>query len=168
MKLTPNFALEEFTVSDTALRAGIDNNPSSEVAAHLYSLTCGLEKVRSILGVPMKILSGYRCEALEKVLCQRDYEGWCRRHWRNADSQSWEDYFAAKAHPRGYAADFIAPAYGSPLQIVRAILQTGLAFDQLIQEGNWVHVSFAPEARGQVLTASFAPGTGDPSYTKGV
>jgi len=39
---------------------------------------------------------------------------------------------------------------------------SGIAFDQLIEEGSWVHASFDPRLRGQVLTATFKDGT--PSY----
>ena len=66
----------------------------------------------------------------------------------------------------GYAADFVCPDFGSPLKIVKALAATGIQFDKLIQEGTWVHISFAPEARRQLLTAHFGPnGT---SYTAGV
>jgi len=167
MKLTPNFTLEEFTVSDTAERAGIRNEVSPEVAAHLYTLACGLEKIRGILGAPMKVLSGYRCEQLERVLCQKAYAAWCTRHGRQANAASWSDYFAGKAHPKGFAADFICPGFGTPLTIVHALQQTNLKWDQLIQEGSWVHVSFDPQMRQQVLTAHFEVATGTPSYTQG-
>jgi hypothetical protein len=43
---------------------------------------------------------------------------------------------------------------------------SGIAFDQIILEGSWVHVSFDPRLRGQVLTATFNAGT--PTYTNGV
>lgn len=168
MKLTPHFELEEFTVSDTAERMGIANTPNAEIAAHLFTLACGLEKIRGVLGVPMRILSGYRCEQLERVLCNKDYAAWCSRHGRKLDAASWEDYFNGKAHPKGYAADFIAPAFGSPLAVVKKLQGSGIRFDQLIQEGSWVHVSFAPMMRQEVLTAHFSAGTGQPSYTRGV
>lgn len=169
MKLTPNFTLEEFTVSDTAERTGIRNEASPEVAAHLYTLACGLEKIRGILCSPIKVLSGYRCEQLERLLCRKDFEAWCGRHGvPPAAQESWALYFAGKAHPKGFAADFICPGFGSPLAIVKRLQQTNLKWDQLIQEGSWVHVSFDPKMRQEVLTAHFAAATGTPSYTQGV
>ena len=167
MNLTPNFMLEELTASDTATRMGIVNAPSATVAAHLYTLAAGLEKVRILLGAPMHILSGYRCETLEHVLCQKDWERWCGVHGHQLDQAGWAAYFATKAHPQGFAADFIAPAAGDPLTIVRKIQAAGAEFDQLLQEGTWVHISFAPAMRKQVLTVHFATGTGVPSYTQG-
>ncbi|MBC7169233.1 D-Ala-D-Ala carboxypeptidase family metallohydrolase, partial [Phenylobacterium sp.] len=60
------------------------------------------------------------------------------------------------AHMRGDAADFICPKGGSPLAICRALaIQDDLPFDQLIEEGTWVHLGFAAEGRRprrQVLT----------------
>ena len=42
------------------------------------------------------------------------------------------------------------------LEIVRKLdAETSLAFDQVIQEGTWVHISFAPTMRRMVLTAHF-------------
>ena len=34
----------------------------------------------------------------------------------------------------------------------RAVAGSQLAFDQLIEEGTWVHISFDPRMRRQVLT----------------
>lgn len=168
MNLTPNFTLEEFTISDTATRAGIANTPPPEVAAHLYTLATGLEKVRAELRVPVKVLSGYRCEQLEKLLCQKDFAGWCKRHGKVMDAAGWAEYFARKAHPKGYAADFIAPRFGSPLQIVKRLQASNLKWDQLLMEGTWVHISFAPAMRQEVLAVTFTPGTGEPVYSQGV
>lgn len=167
MKLTPNFLLEEFTVSDTAERAGIRNYPDPESAAHLFTLSSALEKVRFLLGKPIKILSGYRCEQLERLLCSKDFAAWCGRRGLQANASSWQLYFAGKAHPKGYAADFICPGFGSPLEVVRMLRNSNLKWDQLIQEGSWVHLSVDPQMRQQVLTAHFEVATGTPSYSQG-
>jgi hypothetical protein len=144
VKLTQHFSLEELTFSSTAQRLGIDNTPSLETVARLTVCAMGLEKVRALLGVPMHIDSGYRCPALNKAV----------------------GGVPNSAHVDGYAADFIAPDYGTPLQIARAIAGSGIAFDQCIQEGTWVHVSFDPRARHQALTATFGPNGA--TYTGGV
>jgi putative chitinase len=65
----------------------------------------------------------------------------------------------------GYAADFVCPDFGTPLEVARAIARSGLTFDQVIQEGAWVHLSFDPLARRERLTAKFGPG--GPVYTPG-
>ena len=41
-----------------------------------------------------------------------------------------------------------------------------IGFDQLIREGTWVHVSFDPKMRGQILTAKFVGGIAH--YTEGL
>jgi hypothetical protein len=70
------------------------------------------------------------------------------------------------AHRNGDAVDFICPAYGTPLKICRAIEAAQIQFDQLIQEGSWVHIAFASPMRNEILTAKFTE-TG-PQYTKGL
>ena len=144
-KLSEHFTLEELTFSATAQRKQIDNNPPAEVLENMKRLAAGLEEVRAALGnKPMRINSGYRSPKLNRAV------GGAR----------------LSAHMAGYAADFVCPDFGSPLKIVKALAATGIQFDKLIQEGTWVHISFAPEARRQLLTAHFGPnGT---SYTAGV
>ena len=56
---------------------------------------------------------------------------------------------------------------GSPLDIVKKIVSYPMIqFDQVIQEGAWVHFSVAPAMRQQVLTAHFVDGVA--RYQKGV
>ena len=139
MNLTIHFKLEEFTESSTAVRLGIDNDPSPEIIAHLQIVADGLERVRDILGVhdfPIMIDSGYRCPKLNAAIGGA----------------------ANSAHMTGYAADFICPKWGEPLDIVKKIADSDLKFDQLIQEGKWVHISFDPQMRQQILTAHFIDG----------
>ena len=145
IKLSEHFTLEELTFSATAQRKQIDNKPPAEVLDNMKRLAAGLEEVRAALGnKPMRINSGYRSPKLNRAV------GGAR----------------LSAHMAGYAADFVCPDFGSPLKIVKALAATGIQFDKLIQEGTWVHISFAPEARRQLLTAHFGPnGT---SYTAGV
>lgn len=72
-------------------------------------------------------------------------------------------------HVQGLAADFKCPAFGTPLTIARHLVQhsTQVRFDQLIQEGSWVHISFvAGRPRGSVLTAHF--GASGVTYSAGL
>ena len=136
MQLTTHFSLEEMVKSSTALRLGIDNTPSEEVQANLQVTAEGLEAVRRVLKLyndPVLIDSGYRCPALNAAV-----------HGSKTS-----------AHMSGWAADFICPGYGTPLQIVKTIEASDLQFDQVIQEGTWVHISFDPRMRREVLTATF-------------
>jgi hypothetical protein len=146
MNLSEHFTLEELVVSSTAVRLDIDNTPSTEVVDHLRVLSSGLEQVRKILNAPMHINSGYRSPELNRVL-----KG-----------------VPNSAHISGYAADFVCPQFGTPLEIVKRVVdEPGLDFDQIIQEGTWVHLSFAPAMRRDILTAHFSGGNGA-TYSKGV
>jgi len=145
MQLSPHFALEELVYSQTAQEGGINNTPSEAVVANLTTQAQGLELVRALLGNPMLVTSGYRCPALNKVV----------------------GGVPDSAHLVGFGTDFKCPAFGTPLQIVEAIVASDIKFDQCIQEGTWVHISFAPAMRQQTLTADFHDG-GETTYTSGV
>ena len=136
MQLTEHFSLEELTFSSTAKRLQIDNSASGDIQANLLVTATGLEAVRNLLAAPMHIDSGFRCPQLNLAV-------------RGAQDS---------AHLTGFAADFTCTQVGTPLDIVRLIQQSHIDFDQLIQEGTWVHISFAPALRRQVLTAHFGPG----------
>lgn len=166
MKLSDNFTLDELAHSDTAVRLGIDNTPPEDVVTNLGLLALGLEQIRKVLERPLTVNSGFRCEALERVLAAKDFAAWCARHGKS-QLTAWPEYFARKVHPRGFAADFICPSFGTPLEIVRVVKASGIKFDQLIEEGTWVHASFDPQLRGEVLTAKFDK-DGAPSYSTGV
>lgn len=134
MKLSEHFSLEELTASETAARLGLDNEPPPEVEANLLRLALALEDVRDLLGgVPIIISSGYRAPAVNTAV-----------HGSKTS-----------AHVYGLAADFIAPAYGSPFEVCLA-LKGMMSYDQLIHEyGRWVHLGLAAEGktpRGQLLT----------------
>ena len=145
--VTPNFSLSEFIDSDTATRLNIDNTPSPEAESNLRLVTIpGMQAIRELLAVPVIIKSGYRSRLLNAAV-------------RGAPSSQ---------HLTGNAADFVAPAYGSPLRICEYLVKNmdRIKFDQLIQEGAWVHVSFAVHRRNEVLTAHFS--SAGVSYTPGL
>lgn len=145
MQLTEHFALSEFVYSATADAQGIDNTPAAEVIANLTTTAHGLELVRSLLGFPLRITSGYRCPTLNKAV-----KG-----------------VPNSAHLTGFAADIVCPEFGTPLQIVQAVVKSGIRFDQCIMEGTWAHISFDPAMRQETLTASF-DANGNATYTHGV
>lgn len=60
-------------------------------------------------------------------------------------------------HTIGAAVDFVCPSFGTPKEICKSLtLQTHvLNYNQLIQEGTWVHISFPPDGqigKHEVLT----------------
>jgi zinc D-Ala-D-Ala carboxypeptidase len=132
MKLTTNFDLAEFTLSETAARRGIDNDPPSDIMVNLLELATALETIRARLGSPIVISSGYRSPDLNAAI--------------GGSPNS--------AHMRGWAADLTCPGFGSPLEVCRAIAQMPrFRFDQIIHEfGGWCHLSVDPRFRMQTLT----------------
>jgi hypothetical protein len=137
MQLTPHFSLAELTTTNTK----IDNIPSKEVIEVLRTTAFYMEKVREILGnVAITINSGYRSPDVNRQV--------------GGTSNS--------SHTYGYAVDFTA--YGhTPLTISNILSKSNLKFDQLIYEKTWVHISFDPRMRGNILTLK-----GKGKYVKGI
>jgi hypothetical protein len=136
-QLSPHFLLEEFIISQTAERRGIDNTPTAQIVNHLRQLCVQiLEPARVALG-PMRISSGYRCPPLNAAV--------------GGSSTS--------AHMVGYAAD-VLPVAASKHDFA-VWVRDHCAFDQIIMEYGesvnnpaWVHVSCDPRARRATLRAS--------------
>jgi len=145
MRISPHFTLDEAVFSSTAQRKGIDNTPPADVLENMKKAADQLEVVRVLMSRPIHVDSWYRCEPLNKAV-------------GGAPNS---------AHKSGWAIDFICPDFGTPLEIVRAIIdEPAIRFDQCIQEGKWVHISFDPKYRRSIMTAHFGPnGT---TYTQGV
>ena len=161
--MSAHFTLAEMAFSDTATRLGIDNSIPAWLMKVADSTMSNMEQVRAILNVPVQINSAYRCEALERVLCQKDFVAWCLRHKKDP-AKDWPLYYVNKDHPKLLAVDFKAPAFGTPEQIVAKLVKSPLMFKQLICEGTWVHIAFGGTKR-EVMTATFSNGT--PTYTMG-
>lgn len=133
MNLTEHFTLEELIASVKGSALGIDNTPSEIIAGNLKLVAEALEEVRAFLIAPLHVNSGYRCPLLNAAV------GGAHN----------------SRHMLGLAADFIAPDFGTPLEICRAIVASGIVFDQLIYEHTWVHLGLpvvGDEPRRQVLT----------------
>lgn len=133
-----HFTLEEMYASETAERTGINNVPSDNIKRVITDITIpNMELVRAILGNnSITINSCYRGPTLNRFL--------------NGAQTS--------AHLQGFAVDFTCKAFGTPEQITRILELSNLKYDQLIYEGTWVHISFAPAMRQQTLTATFSKG----------
>lgn len=147
MRLSEHFTLEEFLLSETATRLGIDNTPTDEIIENLKRTAKHMEDVRVRLGDNViSVSSGYR--------------SWALNHAIGGSKKSY--------HPYGLAVDFNCHRFGKPLDVCRAIAETDIPFDQLIHEGGvWVHIGFAltgDAPRREMLTAFF-PG---PIYKQGL
>ena len=144
--LTPHFSFEELTASDYATRFGIDNTPRADLLANGQMLANGLERVRAILALPIHVSSGYRSAKLNHAV------------GGSKDSK----------HMAFLAADFTCHRFGSPADVARELAEhyAEIGFQTLIFEGFWVHIDFADDPKGIVLTAHFGPGP--TTYTKGL
>ena len=122
---SPNFSMDELTHSDTAERHGIDNTPNDNEKENLYKLAMEMEDVRELLNnKPIFVSSGYRCLALNELLGSKP----------------------TSAHTRGLAVDYTCRQFGTPNEIVFAIINSKIEFDQIILEHNsWVHISFCED-----------------------
>lgn len=130
-KLSENFTIAEALRSETAARRGISNAPNKKQLEAIKYTAQQMEQVRKALNnQPISPSSWFRNTEVNKAVGGVS----------NSD------------HMTGYAVDFACPRFGSPLEVCRAIIASGLKFDQLIWEyGRWVHVSFAPAMRQNVL-----------------
>ena len=132
LRLSKNFTLTEMTVSQTAARQGIANDPPEAAIAALRQLcTEVLEPVRQHFDRPVIVSSGYRSPELNRAI------------GGSGSSQ----------HCKGEAADFTVPGV-SVLDLARW-MHRNLDYDQLIYEfGRWVHVSYrSGRLRNQELSA---------------
>ena len=122
---SPNFSMDELTHSDTAARHGIDNTPNENEKDNLYKLAMELENVRKLLNnKPIYVSSGYRCLALNELLGSK----------------------RTSAHIKGLAVDFTCRQFGTPNEIVFAIINSDIPYDQVILEfDRWVHLSFCED-----------------------
>ena len=124
--VTMHFTMEELYASATATAKGINNKPSVQQMINLVYLTAYvLEPLRVAMGEPIKIGSGFRCQALNKAV------------GGVYNSQ----------HLKGQAADLYIDGDIQKGRKWFNYIKNHLPFNQLIWEHNskgtyWVHVSF--------------------------
>lgn len=119
MRLSPNFTLAELTASQTAERRGIDNTPNATAIANLTRLAALLEQVRSAVGKPIIVTSGYRSPELNLAIGSTN----------------------RSQHPLGCAADIKVHGM-TPKQVIEACIKADIPYHQIIEEfGSWTHIS---------------------------
>ena len=131
MRLSRNFSLSEFTVSQTAERFDIDMHPPELIVDNIRNLVKAcLQPLRDECG-PIYISSGYRPLELNTRI------GGSMR----------------SRHMTGDAVDFSVTNM-TPYDVCELIIAMELPFDQVIHEfGRWTHLGVADILRGQKLTA---------------
>lgn len=138
MNLSKNFTFEELTHTD---HRELDNTPTERekciidgkevyvnAVANLPRLAAFLEEVKTLLGgKPIMVNSGFRSEGVNNAV----------------GSSNKSD------HRRGCAADIRVPGM-TPDEVVRAIIGSGLAYQQVIREfDRWTHIAI-PTREGDV------------------
>jgi uncharacterized protein YcbK (DUF882 family) len=124
MKLTEHFTLEELTHTD---HREFDNTPNDVEKANLERLALFLEQVRDVLGKKaIMVNSAFRCKQVNDAVGSKD----------------------TSQHRIGCAAD-IRVVGMTPDEVVKAVIASGIGYDQLIREfDRWTHISVPNTADG--------------------
>jgi len=117
MQLSEHFTLAELTATD---HRSLDNSPDPTALANLTRLAEFLEQVREVLGgKPVMVNSAFRSKAVNDAVGSSD----------------------RSQHRLGCAADIRVPGM-APDAVVRAVIASKLAYDQVIREfDRWTHLS---------------------------
>ena len=115
--MTPHFTLAEMTVTD---HRQFDNTPNNDEIANLTRLAQFLELVKVKLGnKPIMVNSAFRSKAVNDAVGSKD----------------------TSQHRLGCAADIRVPGM-TPNEVVEAVMESGLRYDQIIREfDSWTHIS---------------------------
>ena len=124
MNLSPHFTLEELTHTD---HREFDNTPNDAEKANLTRLAAFLEEVKTVLGgKPIMVNSAFRCKQVNDAVGSKD----------------------SSQHRIGCAADIRVPNM-TPDEVVKAVIASGIGYDQIIREfDRWTHISVPNTADG--------------------
>lgn len=117
MNLSTHFTLEELTHTD---HREFDNTPNDAEKNNLKRLAEFLEQVKTVLdGKPIMVNSAFRCKQVNDAVGSKD----------------------TSQHRIGCAADIRVPGM-TPDEVVKAVIASGIAYDQIIREfDRWTHIS---------------------------
>jgi len=117
MNLTEHFTLEELTHTD---HRELENTPNETELANLKRLAEFLERIKTVLGgKPIMVNSAFRSKAVNDAVGSKD----------------------TSQHRVGCAADLRVPSM-TPDEVVKAIIASGIGYDQVIREfDRWTHIS---------------------------
>jgi uncharacterized protein YcbK (DUF882 family) len=124
MNLTEHFTLEELTHTD---HREFSNEPNESETENLKRLAAFLEEVKTVLGgKPIMVNSAFRSKKVNDAVGSRD----------------------TSQHRIGCAADIRVPGM-TPDEVVRAVIASGIGYDQIIREfDRWTHISVPNTAGG--------------------
>jgi hypothetical protein len=123
-QLSVHFTLDELTHTD---HRQFDNTPNASELANLIRLAGLLEDVKILLGSkPIIVNSAFRSKAVNDAVGSKD----------------------SSQHRIGCAADIRVPGV-TPDEVVRAVIASGIEYDQIIREfDRWTHISVPNTAGG--------------------
>jgi len=123
-QLSVHFTLDELTHTD---HRQFDNTPNASELSNLIRLAGLLEDVKILLGgKPVIINSAFRSKAVNDAVGSKD----------------------SSQHRIGCAADIRVPGV-TPDEVVRAVIASGIEYDQIIREfDRWTHISVPSTAGG--------------------
>lgn len=127
-----HFTIQELCKSTVAEERLIDNTPSDVITDQLTALVDNiLDPLRDAYGSPIFVSSGYRSVQLNRVVGGVN----------------------SSQHRLGQAADLDQGSKKENKKLFNLVLKLELPFDQLILEygGEWIHISYSPRNRRQVL-----------------
>jgi zinc D-Ala-D-Ala carboxypeptidase len=139
MKLSPNFSLNELTQSETALRRGLNNEPTQEIISALQLLVVNvLQPIRDHYAKGVKVNSGYRSPEVNASIGGSKTSDHCKGQ-------------AADIEIPGVANAELAEYIKERLQFTQLILEF---YTPGVPDSGWVHVSYDPtNLKKQVMTA---------------
>jgi zinc D-Ala-D-Ala carboxypeptidase len=140
MNLSTHFTLEELTITD---HRELENTPNETELANLKRLAEFLETVKTVLGgKPIMVNSAFRSKAVNDAVGSKD----------------------TSQHRIGCAADIRVPGI-TPDEVVKAIIASGIGYDQVIREfDRWTHISI-PNAGAPRKQALIIDKTGTRVYS---
>jgi putative chitinase len=117
MNLTEHFTLEELTHTD---HRELSNEPNESETENLKRLANFLEQVKTVLGgKPIMVNSAFRSKAVNDAVGSKD----------------------SSQHRIACAADIRVPGM-TPDEVVKAVIASGIGYDQIIREfDRWTHIS---------------------------
>jgi putative chitinase len=117
MNLSEHFTLEELTHTD---HRELSNEPNESETENLKRLANFLEQVKTVLGgKPIMVNSAFRSKAVNDAVGSKD----------------------TSQHRTGCAADIRVPGM-TPNEVVKAVIASGIGYDQIIREfDRWTHIS---------------------------
>ena len=123
MNLSEHFTLDELTHTD---HRELDNTPNDAELENLKRLAAFLEQVKTVLGgKPIMVNSAFRSKQVNDAVGSKD----------------------TSQHRLGCAADIRVPGM-TPDEVVKAVINSYLAYDQVIREfDRWTHISI-PNTEG--------------------